>query len=176
MTQMSSLRSLQIMIQTAVLQREQSSLIISENFRLAIYRNSVRIKHFQALKKIYPTVYKLVGADFFKQLSKEYQMAHPSSHWSLSEFGRMLPHFLLSYHRVQHLAYLPAVSRLEWAIHEVLQDGISKALVFEYPVMDIWQFCQGPAERQDALHLKSNGNNLFLKLNSFQVDIQSLDD
>lgn len=172
---MSTLRSLQIMIQTAVFQRETVSLILSENIRLAAYRNSVRIKHFQALKKIYPTIYKLVGADFFKKLSKEYQMAHPSSHWSLSEFGRMLPHFLLSYHLVQHLAYLPAVSRLEWAIHEALQDGISQVLTFEYPVMDIWQFCQDPNERQDILHLKSKCQKLSLRLKNLEVEIQLLE-
>ncbi|MFO1256866.1 MAG: DNA-binding domain-containing protein [Gammaproteobacteria bacterium] len=172
---MNSLRELQITFQATVLQEDTKLVGVSNNARLKIYYHSIRTKHFQALKKLYPTIYKLVGAAFFGQLSKEYQMVHPSSHWSLSEFGRWLPDFLSSYAPVQHLTYLPEVAQLDWGIQEVLQDGQSRLLIFAFPVLDIWKFCQGAINRKDRLHLESAGQNLLLKLNQFELEIQRID-
>lgn len=169
---MNSLRELQIYFQSALLQLKEKSTNILDISKLNIYQNSIQTKHFKALKKLYPAIHKLVGESFFKQLNRDYRVTHPSLRWSLSEYGGSLPHFLLRYPSVQHLAYLPEVARLEWAIHEVIQDGQSRLLTFNFPVLDIWRFCQGSENRKDILHLKSRGQNIMLKLKQSEVEMQ----
>jgi hypothetical protein len=168
---------------------------------ISVYRNSIDIKHVNALQKIYPAVYKLVGADFFTMLSYDYQMQHPATHWSLSEFGRHLADFLSDYPKTVFLSYLPDMARLEWARHEVLfaPDSASfdvhqlqaipesdypqlycklhaaiRLLSFTSPILDIWHFCYHNNSGDELFELKPQGNVVLLSRKDFEVDMQKI--
>jgi uncharacterized protein len=110
----------------AVLARDPQALPLQALFtgspahitrRLAIYRANLQAARINALSAAFGTVEKIVGADFFEGLSREYGRAHPSSQGDLHGFGAHFAHFLESFEPTKELPYLPDVARLDWALH-----------------------------------------------------------
>ena len=85
--------------------------------RLAIYRHHVLATLAGVLESAYPVVRRLVDARFFAYAADEFVRRHPPAGPCLVEYGAALPDFLASFPPCRHLAYLPDVARLEWAIH-----------------------------------------------------------
>lgn len=195
-----TLLEIQLQMQDAIWRHQ--AIIPPEMFRgVCVYRNSIVIKHEKALEKIYPAVYKLVGADFFTMLSHDYRLQHPATHWSLSEFGRHLADFLCEYSKAETVPYLPDMARLEWAMHELLfapdsvsfdlhqlqtipesdylklnfqLDAATRLLSFTSPILDIWHFCYHDNSGDKPFELKPEGNIVLLSRKDFEVDMQKI--
>jgi len=88
--------------------------------RLAIYRNHVLATLTEALGAAYPVVVRLVDERFFAYAADRYIREHPPSGPCLFEYGESLPDFLATFPPCRHLAYLPDVARLEWALNRAL--------------------------------------------------------
>jgi hypothetical protein len=96
--------------------------------RLAIYRNHVFATLTEALKATYPVVVRLVDERFFAYAADRYIREHPPAGPCLFEYGASLPDFLAAFPACEHLAYLPDVARLEWALNLALHAEDAVAL------------------------------------------------
>ena len=81
--------------------------------RFAIYRNNVTVGLIDALGEIFPTVKRLVGADFFNAMARAYLRQHPPLSPLIFEYGQSFATFLEAFAPARHLGYLPDVARLE---------------------------------------------------------------
>jgi hypothetical protein len=91
--------------------------VVPAEARLAIYRHHVLTTLTEALRSVYPVVCRLVDERFFAYVADRFVRRHPPSGPCLVEYGAALPEFLAEFEPCRHLAYLPDVARLEWAIH-----------------------------------------------------------
>jgi Putative DNA-binding domain len=85
--------------------------------RLRIYRHHVFVTLTAALKTTYPVVCRLVDERFFDYAADAYIRTRPPSAPCLFEYGGDFPDFLAAFEPCRHLAYLPDVARLEWALN-----------------------------------------------------------
>jgi len=88
--------------------------------RVAIYRNHVFVTLTAALEATYPVVVRLVDRRFFAYAADRYIREHPPAGPCLFEYGATLADFLATFPACRHLAYLPDVVRLEWALNRAL--------------------------------------------------------
>ncbi len=88
--------------------------------RLAVYRHHVFTSLTAALESTYPVVGRLVDARFFRYVADQYIREHPPVSPCLFEHGAELGDFLARFEPCRHLAYLPDVARLEWAMNAAL--------------------------------------------------------
>src|SRR5262245_45901708 len=121
---MPSLRELQLDFGRALLggagERASGAIVdagLPTGARLAIYRHHVFATLTGALRAVYPVVCRLVDERFFAYAADQFVRRHPPTGPCLVEYGSELPDFLASFPPCRHLAYLPDVARLEWAIH-----------------------------------------------------------
>lgn len=88
---------------------------IADDRRFNVYRNNVMVSLMEALEDGFPLVQKLVGADFFRALARqfctEYLPTSPVILWYGAEFGD----FLESFPPAQQIPYLADMARLEYA-------------------------------------------------------------
>ncbi|WP_374372938.1 putative DNA-binding domain-containing protein [Dongia sp.] len=90
---------------------------VSPASRFAVHRNHIFASLSALLQARFPAIHRLVGADFFHHLAREFIVVHPPASPVLMEYGGALPGFLRSFAPVRHLAYLPDVALLEWSCH-----------------------------------------------------------
>jgi len=146
------------------------------NRRLNIYRNNVVISLRDALKAVYPVIYKLVGDEFFTAMARDYIVKFPSRSGNLHDFGNHLADFIAGFTPVGELVYLADVAKLEWAYHRVFHAKNGRPFVIEklqrigtadygnlcftlspacrliqspYPILRIWQANQEPVENPE---------------------------
>jgi putative DNA-binding protein len=93
--------------------------------RVEIYRHHVFTTLTEALAATYPVVRRLVDERFFAYAADRYIRRHPPTSPCLSEYGASFARFLGAFPACRHLAYLPDVARLEWALNRALyaEDG-----------------------------------------------------
>jgi hypothetical protein len=87
--------------------------------RLGIYRNTFVGTLIQALRNTYPAVERLVGAEFFEGAATIFVGRQPPVSAYLNDYGGEFGEFLAGFAPAAHLAYLPHVARLEWALSAV---------------------------------------------------------
>jgi uncharacterized protein (UPF0276 family) len=85
--------------------------------RLALYRGNLSSTWDKTLSNAYPVLRRLVGEEFFTALTRVYGMANPSDSPDLNQFGAGFAGFLAQFEHVAQYPYLPAMARLEWALH-----------------------------------------------------------
>jgi hypothetical protein len=90
---------------------------IAADARLGIYRHHVFTSLTAALEATYPVVCRLVDRRFFAYAVDQFIRRHPPTRPCLFEYGAELAEFLADFPACRHLAYLPDVARLEWALN-----------------------------------------------------------
>jgi hypothetical protein len=83
--------------------------------RLDVYRNNAWQFHLTALECTYPVTQRRVGAEFFRQLARDYRVQHPSQHGDLHWVGEAFPAWLAGRMAVTGYEWLADLARLEWA-------------------------------------------------------------
>lgn len=88
--------------------------------RIAIYRNNWHENGLATLGAAYPVLKRLVGDEYFRQMSREFQAVCPSPAGNLQHLGAPLAGFLQQRFARTEFEYLADVARLEWAYQEIL--------------------------------------------------------
>ncbi len=102
--------------------------------RLTVYHNAYRMRLLETLQANFPKLVSLLGDEYFNQLGLAYLAKHPSTHFSIDQFGAKFPYFLKNYPNLH-----PAVAELaqfEWSLGEVITaadaDSIDKSSLLDY--------------------------------------------
>ena len=99
--------------------------------RFSVYRNNVMVSLTEALMAAYPTIFALVGEDFFRAMAPNFITANPPQSAMLMEFGGGFGDFLDRFEPVSSLPFLGDVARLEeaWlkAYHAADQEPLDPA-------------------------------------------------
>ncbi|MBC8007717.1 MAG: putative DNA-binding domain-containing protein [Prolixibacteraceae bacterium] len=85
--------------------------------RFGIYRGNTTANAAKALSCVYPVVEKIVGAEFFSGLARQYQSRFPSHNGDLNEYGEAFAAFLAAFPPAQEIPYLADVASVEWRVH-----------------------------------------------------------
>jgi hypothetical protein len=85
--------------------------------RFGIYRGNTLANAARALGAAYPVIEKIVGAEFFSGLAREYKTRFPSRDGDLNEYGASFAAFLADFPPAGEMPYLAEVARLEWQVH-----------------------------------------------------------
>lgn len=168
---------------------------------VAIYRNNYRSNLHQALAAAYPIASQLVGADFFKHLTRQYIAQYPSKSGNLHHYGAHFSGFLATFAPAQALPYLPDVAALEWACHcayyaadvapfdvgrlQVLHETQYADLVWRchpacqlrtsrYPLHAIWQAHQPGADPDFRIDLDNGGGDVLVSRMQGVVTVAAL--
>jgi hypothetical protein len=93
---------------------------IHPSARLAIYRNNLQAGFIKTLTREFPVVCRLVGEDYFRQLSLAFLACQPSRSGDLHHVGAPFALFLRKQFAETEYLYLADVARVEWACQECL--------------------------------------------------------
>jgi len=88
--------------------------------RLDVYRNTVTATLVRALRLAFPTVERLVGAEFFNVAAQVFALGHPPAKADLNDYGAAFASFLQDYPSCAGLPYLPDIARLDRAVTRAL--------------------------------------------------------
>ena len=203
------LRDLQGALAASVLQGTDAPLApivradgIDFEGRLQVYRNNTFSSLTAALKDSFPVVCQLVDERFFGYAAQEYIRARPPRAPRLAEYGGDFAEFLAGFEPVRHLAYLPDVARLEWAVNAayhaadapkldpariaaVPQDRYPQlkfvahpsAQLFDsdHPIDRIWQAHQPGGDLDTKIDLSFGGCHLLLDRHDQNIRFLTLD-
>jgi hypothetical protein len=84
--------------------------------RFNVYRNNVTVSLMEALSDGFPATARLVGEDNFTQIARQFVATHAPRSPLMFLYGDAFPAFLAGIEPLAHLAWLPDVARLEWAL------------------------------------------------------------
>jgi hypothetical protein len=170
--------------------------------RLQVYRNNTFSSLTAALKETFPVVCQLVDERFFAYAAGEYISAHPPAAPRLAEYGADFADFLVGFGPVAHLAYLPDVARLEWAVnaafHAIDAPRLDPARIaalpqeryatlrflrhpscrlFDsaFPVDRIWQAHQPGGDLESPIDLSAGGCRLLIDRREGDIRFLALD-
>jgi hypothetical protein len=85
---------------------------------LAAYRGNAGATAERALGGAFPTVAALVGEEPFAGLARHFWHLHPPTCGDLGEWGAELPAFIAGNGLLADVPYLPAIAKLDWAVHQ----------------------------------------------------------
>lgn len=166
---------------------------IPPSARLAIYRNNLHAGFIKTLGLEFPVIHRLVGEDYFRQLSLAFLGCHPSRSGDIHHVGGAFPSFLSERFVGTEYFYLADVARLEWACQECLVAEDSEPLDPQtlrgipadaygglrftlrpacrlvhsvFPVMRIWEVNQPDAASDRIVDLRSGPDYLIAMRNS----------
>jgi hypothetical protein len=83
--------------------------------RFAIYRNNVTVSLLDALAARFPVTRRIVGEEFFKNMSRVFIKAHPPTSPLMIFYGDAFPAFIAAFEPAAEIAYLADIARLEAA-------------------------------------------------------------
>jgi Putative DNA-binding domain len=83
--------------------------------RYAVYRNNVVAGLVQALKRRFPAVERIVGAEFFAAMARAFVVRHLPRTPLLATYGDEFAAFIAAFEPARELAYLADIARLEAA-------------------------------------------------------------
>lgn len=86
--------------------------------RFGVYRNNVHSSLVDALAAAYPTVGRLVGAEFFRAMAQQYVRTTLPETPVLIHYGATFASFVAHFEPVRGLPYLADVTRIDWAWHQ----------------------------------------------------------
>jgi Putative DNA-binding domain len=204
---MASLRNLQLGFAQSLWGDPQTEFLahVEENAlpqaqRLNVYCNNVNSNLQDALSSTYPVIQRLVGAEFFSYIAKQYLKVYASTTGDLNDFGGEFAKFLSRFPATGQLAYLPDVARLEWAYHEVFQSPFhypvdfsklaslpqheygdlkfvlqpaSRLIHSEFPILRIWEVNQAEYKGDASVDLAEGGVNLLVIRRGLIIELET---
>ncbi|MGO9024070.1 MAG: putative DNA-binding domain-containing protein [Beijerinckiaceae bacterium] len=92
---------------------EPEGLTFATAHRFAVYRNTIAVRHIEALEARFPAVREAVGASFFAATARAFFTEHPPLLPMLAFYGDELPGFLRRFPPAAEIPYLPDLAELE---------------------------------------------------------------
>ena len=169
--------------------------------RLDIYRNNIASALVRSLEGLYPALVRLMGADFFARVARDYARAHPPGHGRLLEYGFDLPEFVAAYEAAGRYPWFADVGRLELAWHRAYISAEAKALRADelagvppermadlvlvphpsgqrlaspYPVSNIWRIALEDEEPEGAVEVEGGAEWLLVIRPGTEVEVRTL--
>jgi hypothetical protein len=169
--------------------------------RVRVYRNNVRIGFAKALALAFPVIERLVGAEYFEQLAREFQADHPSRCGNLHFIGAPFSGFVRRRMRGSGYEYLADVAAVEWACQEVAVAAEASPLSVRqleaiapedyallrfrthpacrlvrtgYPVVRIWQANQPEYSGTEQIHLDANADLVLVRRMGHYLELNAL--
>ena len=169
--------------------------------RLDIYRNNIGSALVRALEGIYPALVRLMGADFFARLARDYARAHPPEHGRLLEYGFELPEFVAGYEAAGEYPWFADVGRLELAWHRayvapearilrandladvppqrmadlvLVPHPSCQRLSSRYPVSNIWRVALDEAGPETPIEIEGGREWLLVVRPDAEVEVRTL--
>lgn len=160
--------------------------------RMAVYRANAFGNWSAALAGAYPIVRRIVGANFFDVLARDFAYAFPSANGDLHQYGAQLARFLGTYEGALDLPYLPDVARMEWLAHrayyapdpapfdfsrptDVRLAPSCGLLVSRWPLARIWQAHQEGGDPA-SVDLDAEPDRILVHRPGWQVEVLALRD
>lgn len=132
---MPTLRELQHDVARALIVRDDAAAglhVVADGLapaaRLAVYRNTVIASLTTALRLSYPTVHRLVGADFFQSAAQLFLAAQPPHGAYLDNYDPAFADFLAGFAPAAAIPYLAGVAQLDWAVNRALHAPDTESL------------------------------------------------
>ena len=174
---------------------------IAPERRLAIYRNNAVEGFLKTLQAAFPTIVRLSGEDWFRQIGRQYMRRYPSRSGNIHHVGEHFPAFLETELAGSSYEYFADIARLEWAYQEVLVAAdhptfelsalalVSPAdygsLTFsahpamrlvqsQYPVLAIWRANQPDATSDERIALDQGSSSVLLIRRADHVELREL--
>ena len=169
--------------------------------RLRIYRNNAVVGFAKAMQATFPALVRLGGADWFNQMARAYQRAHPSRSGDLNDVGGDFPAFLADHLSGGEYAYFSDVALLEWNYQQCLgesavlpdhldrlplhlQDDLSqlrfqvaaptRAIESIYPLFEIWNQNRSDGEQSRAIDLRRGASRLLVIRRIDHVEVREV--
>jgi hypothetical protein len=174
---------------------------IAPERRLAIYRNNAVEGFLKTLQATFPTIVRLSGEDWFRQVGRQYMRRYPSHSGNLHYVGQHFATFLEAELAGSSYEYFADVARLEWAYQEVLVAADHPtfelsalahvppadygALTFSahpamrlvhslFPVLAIWRANQPDAASDERIALDQGSSSVLLIRRADHVELREL--
>lgn len=168
--------------------------------RVAVYRNNLHEGFLKALTLEFPVIERLVGADYFRQLAREFMRAHPSQSGDLHPIGARFPQYLSSRFAGSDYGYLPDIAALEWAYQQAASAADAPPLdprllaavaperygelrfmlhpacfltSSEFPILRIWQVNQAEGE-PDTVDLSAGPDHVITRRMGEGVELRRI--
>lgn len=169
--------------------------------RLDIYRNNIGSALVRALEGIYPALVRLMGAEFFARLSRDYARARPPRHGRLLEYGFDFPAFVAACEAAGGYPWFADVGRLELAWHRAYVAPEAKALRVNdlaaippermadlvlvlhpscqrlssrYPVSRIWRVALDDEEPDEPIEIEGGAEWILVVRPEAEVEVRTL--
>ena len=112
--------------------------------RLKIYRDSSLGGRLKALSKVFNGTERMVGEQFFRQLTTEFLQKNVSQELTADAQGQQFPNFITNYTSAASLPYLSDLAQFEWLWYQVFHGApnIPQFMQSNYPVTQLWEMCQ----------------------------------
>jgi hypothetical protein len=174
---------------------------IAPERRLAIYRNNAVEGFLKTLQATFPTIVRLSGEDWFRQVGRQYMRSYPSRSGNMHYVGEHFATFLAAQLAGSSYEYFADVARLEWAYQEVLvaadhptfelsalalvSPADYGALIFSthpamrlvhsrFPVLAIWRANQPDAASDERIALDQGSSSVLLIRRADHVELREL--
>lgn len=174
---------------------------IAPERRLAIYRNNAVEGFLKTLQATFPTLVRLSGEDWFRQIGRQYMRRHPSRSGNMHYIGEHFATFLETELAGSSYEYFADVARFEWAYQEVLVAADHPtfelsalalvppadygALTFRthpamrlvhsrFPVLAIWRANQPDAAADGRIALDQGSSSVLLIRRADHVELREL--
>ena len=169
--------------------------------RLDIYRNNIGSGLVRALEGLYPALVRLMGADFFARVARDYARAHPPGHGRLLEYGFDFPEFVAGYEAAAGYRWFADLGSLELAWHRAYIACEAKALRADelrgippermadlvlvlhpscqrlssrFPVSNIWRIALEDEEPAGPVEVEGGAEWLLVVRPAAQVEVRTL--
>lgn len=174
---------------------------IAPERRLAIYRNNAVEGFLKTLQATFPTIVRLSGERWFRQVGRSYMHRYPSRCGNMHYIGQQFAAFLEAELAGTDYQYFADVARLEWAYQEVLVaadhpsfDLSALALVpptdygaltfsahpamrlvhSQFPVLAIWRANQPDTAADEPIALDRGSSNVLVIRRADHVELREL--
>lgn len=94
--------------------------VVSPLEGLSVYYNGYRLRLIEILANDYPKLVNLMTKNIFENMAKQYIETHPSTFFSVRNFGCLLPEFLQQHSTYGEKPYFSEMATFEWLLGEAL--------------------------------------------------------